>query len=411
MSLKLLSFNFADLKPVSGVELGCAETGVCQPNRNDLLIIRLAFTATVAGVFTNNLFCAAPVQICKENLKKVNSDIPIRALLINVGNANAGTGKNGLVLAQIACNQLAELLNCLPRQILPFSTGVILAPLPIDRIKIGLPLAIRNLGPNNWFSAAKTIMTTDTRPKAVSQTFIIHNKCITITGIGKGSGMIRPNMATMLSFIASDVKMPYSILKTLVQDTANQSFNCITVDGETSTNDAFLLIATGTSGLEITDVNSVEYKTFRDIIYTFAQDLACQIVLDGEGATKFITVVVEEGKSIEECRKIAYTIANSPLVKTAFFASDPNLGRILVAIGYAGVNDLDVSKLDLYLDDLCVAKNGELYPEYTDINGKYIMQKSKIKIHVKLARGTAKAKVWTCDFSHDYISINANYRS
>jgi len=401
----------ADLKPVAGIELGYAEAGVRKANRKDLLVMKLAPSATIAGVFTLNRFCAAPVQVCKTHLEQVSVAAPIRALVINTGNANAGTGEEGLARANETCAELAALLDLQPQQILPFSTGVILEPLPVDRIKAGLPKAIANLQADNWFNAAESIMTTDTQPKAASRTLTIAGKQVVMTGISKGAGMIKPNMATMLGFLAFDAKLPQALLNQLVKDAADQSFNCITIDGDTSTNDSFMLIATGAGELEITSADSTEYRELAVAVTSLSQHLAHQIIRDGEGATKFIEVTVEDGKNVEECRKIAYSIAHSPLVKTAFFASDPNLGRILAAIGYAGVDDLDVSKLNLYLDDVWVAKNGGRNPEYQEEDGQRVMKKSEIVVRVKLGRGAAKASVWTCDLSHEYVTINADYRS
>lgn len=402
----------AKLKPVPGLELGYAKAGIRKANRKDLLVMRLAETATVAGVFTTNRFCAAPVQICKTHLELAAEGIsPIRALVINTGNANAGTGESGLANANETCEALAKLLGLQAQQVLPFSTGVILEPLPVERVKAGLPDAIANLKTDNWFDAAETIMTTDTQPKAASRTVFIRGTAITITGISKGAGMIKPNMATMLGYVATDAKVAQPVLNQLVKAAADQSFNCITIDGDTSTNDSFMLIATGAAGVEITSTDSEEYAVLAQAVIELSQELAQAIVRDGEGATKFMTIVVEEGKTVEECRKIAYSIGHSPLVKTAFFASDPNLGRILAAIGYAGIEDLDVSKLNLYLDDVWVAKNGGRNPEYREEDGQRVMKQSEITIRVKLARGNASATVWTCDLSHDYVSINADYRS
>ena len=401
----------SDLKAVAGIELGYAEAGVRKANRKDLLVLKLAPTATVAGVFTKNRFCAAPVQVCKTHLEQVKDGTPIRALVINTGNANAGTGEEGLQRANATCEALAGLLGCAPSQILPFSTGVILEPLPVERIVAGLPQAIGNLKADNWFNAAEAIMTTDTQPKAASRTVTIAGKQVVMTGISKGAGMIKPNMATMLGFLAFDAKLPQALLNQLVKDAADHSFNCITIDGDTSTNDSFMLVATGAGALEISSADSAEYKQLAAAVTELSQHLAHQIVRDGEGATKFIEVAVEDGKSIEECRQIAYSIGHSPLVKTAFFASDPNLGRILAAIGYAGVDDLDVSKINLWLDDVWVAKDGGRNPDYREEDGQRVMKKAEIVVRVKLARGNAKASIWTCDLSHDYVSINADYRS
>lgn len=398
----------ANLKPVAGLELGYAEAGIKKPGRKDLLIIKLPEGATVAGVFTTNRFCAAPVQLAKAHLASGKS---MRALVINTGNANAGTGEAGLANASATCAALADLLGCDAQQILPFSTGVILEPLPVERLVAGLPAAIANLKTDNWINAAEAIMTTDTQPKAASRTVMIAGKSVALTGISKGAGMIKPNMATMLGYIACDAKVPQALLNDLVKHAADQSFNCITIDGDTSTNDSFMLIATGAGALEISDAKSAEYAALQEAITGLAQELAQMIVRDGEGATKFITIKIEQGKSRDECRKIAYAIGHSPLVKTAFFASDPNLGRILAAIGYAGVDDLDVAKIDLYLDDVWVAKNGGRNPAYREEDGQRVMQQSEITVRVTLARGDAAATIWTCDLSHDYVSINADYRS
>ena len=405
----------ANLKPVPGIALGFAEAGVRKPNRKDVLIMTLAPGATVAGVFTTNRFCAAPVQVCKSHLASqqhgAGADAGMRALLINTGNANAGTGATGLADANATCAALAGLLGCTPTQILPFSTGVILEPLPVARIVAGLPAAIASLKEDNWLAAAESIMTTDTQPKAASRTLVINGQTITLTGISKGAGMIRPNMATMLGFLATDAGVAQPLLERLVRQAADQSFNCITIDGDTSTNDSFILVATGASDMQISDAASPEYAALSAAVIALSQELAQMIVRDGEGATKFITITVEEGASVAECRQIAYSIGHSPLVKTAFFASDPNLGRILCAIGYAGVDDLDVEKLDLYLDEVLVAKNGGRNPAYLEADGQRVMQQSEITIRVRLGRGAHAATIWTCDLSHEYVTINADYRS
>ena len=402
----------AHLTAVAGIELGHAEAGVRKPGRKDLLVMKLAPTATVAGVFTTNRFCAAPVQVCKAHLEGLHiAAAPIRALVVNTGNANAGTGESGLANANAVCASLADLLGCDSAQILPFSTGVILEPLPVDRVVAGLPQALANLEADNWYRAAETIMTTDTQPKAASRQLVINGETITLTGISKGAGMIKPNMATMLGFVATDAKVSQTVLEHMVKQAADQSFNCITIDGDTSTNDSFMLIATGAAKLDVISIDSAEYTALADAVTALSRELAQMIVRDGEGATKFITVTVEAGKSIEECRQIGYAIAHSPLVKTAFFASDPNLGRILAAIGYAGVTDLDVSKLNLYLDDVWVARNGGRHPDYREQDGQRVMQQSEITVRVDLARGDAAATIWTCDLSHEYVTINADYRS
>jgi glutamate N-acetyltransferase/amino-acid N-acetyltransferase len=398
----------ADLKPVNGIELGFAEAGIKKPGRKDVLVMKLAEGATVAGVFTKNRFCAAPVQVSKANLA---SGKPIRALVINTGNANAGTGEPGLANAKATCDEVAKLLGLDAQQVLPFSTGVILEPLPVQKIVAGLPAAIANLKADNWFNAAEAIMTTDTQPKAASRTVTIGGHAVTMTGISKGAGMIKPNMATMLGYLALDAKVAQPVLDELVKYAADRSFNSITIDGDTSTNDSFILMATGTGSLEVNSLDSADYAALRDAVTDISRNLAQQIIRDGEGATKFMTITVEEGRDMEECRKIAYSIAHSPLVKTAFFASDPNLGRILAAIGYAGVDDLDVTKLDMYLDDVWVAKAGGRNPDYKEEDGQRVMKQAEITVRVKLARGDAAATVWTCDLSHDYVSINADYRS
>ncbi len=412
MAVNLHLPDAAQLMPVTGVELGHAEAGIRKTGRKDLLVLRLAPTATVAGVFTTNRFCAAPVQISQAHLASLRtSGQPVRALVVNTGNANAGTGKEGLARARATCSALAELLGCAPEQVLPFSTGVILEPLPVDRLTAGLPQAIANLEADNWYAAAEAIMTTDTQPKAASRTVEIAGHSVTLTGISKGAGMIQPNMATMLGFLAIDAKVAQPVLEQLVKQTADRSFNCITIDGDTSTNDAFMLLATGAGTLEVQDSSEPEYAELAQVVAELAQELAQMIVRDGEGATKFMTITVEEGRDVAECRQIAYSIAHSPLVKTAFYASDPNLGRILAAIGYAGVNDLDVEQVNLYLDDVWVARNGGRNPDYHESDGQRVMQQSEIQIRVTLGRGQAAATIWTCDLSHDYVSINADYRS
>lgn len=398
----------AQLTPVPGLQLGYAQAGIKKPGRKDLLVLKLAPGATVAGVFTTNRFCAAPVQVSKDHLAGTQ---PIVALVVNTGNANAGTGEAGLANANATCAALAKLLGCEANQILPFSTGVILEPLPLEKLVAGLPAAIANLNEDSWFDAAEAIMTTDTQPKAASRVVTIAGKRVTMTGISKGAGMIKPNMATMLGFMACDAKISQPVLQTLVKQAADASFNCITIDGDTSTNDSFMLMATGAGELEITDAASADYHALAEAVIGLSQELAQMIVRDGEGATKFITVHVEQGRDVEECRKIAYAIGHSPLVKTAFFASDPNLGRILAAIGYAGVNDLDVNQINLYLDDVWVAKQGGRHPDYQEHDGQRVMKQSEITVRVTLARGEAAATIWTCDLSHDYVSINADYRS
>jgi glutamate N-acetyltransferase/amino-acid N-acetyltransferase len=402
----------ADLKPVNGIEIGFAEAGIKKPNRKDVLVMKLAEGATVSGVFTLNRFCAAPVQVSKANLEAVkNGGAPIRALVVNTGNANAGTGEPGLANAQATCAEVARLLGLDAQQVLPFSTGVILEPLPVQKIVAGLPAAIANLKADNWFNAAEAIMTTDTQPKAASRTVSIGGHTVTLTGISKGAGMIKPNMATMLGYVACDARVAQPVLDELVKYAADRSFNSITIDGDTSTNDSFMLIATGAGTLEIDAASGADYEALKEAVTEISRNLAQQIIRDGEGATKFMTITVEQGRDLAECRKIAYAIAHSPLVKTAFFASDPNLGRILAAVGYAGVDDLDVTRLDMYLDDVWVAKSGGRNPDYKEEDGQRVMKQSEITVRVTLARGEAAATVWTCDLSHDYVSINADYRS
>jgi glutamate N-acetyltransferase/amino-acid N-acetyltransferase len=402
----------ADLKPVNGIELGFAEAGIKKPNRKDVLVMKLAEGATVAGVFTKNRFCAAPVQVSKAHLAAVaGGGKPIRALVVNTGNANAGTGETGLANAQATCAEAARLLGLDAQQVLPFSTGVILEQLPVQKVVAALPGALANLKADNWFNAAEAIMTTDTQPKAASRTVTIDGHSVTMTGISKGAGMIKPNMATMLGYLAFDAKVAQPVLDELVRHAADRSFNSITIDGDTSTNDSFIIMATGAGTLEVNSTSDSAYAALRDAVTSISRNLAQQIIRDGEGATKFMTITVEQGRDLEECRKIAYSIAHSPLVKTAFFASDPNLGRILAAIGYAGVDDLDVTKLDLYLDDVLVAKAGGRNPDYKEEDGQRVMKQAEILVRVTLARGDAEATVWTCDLSHDYVSINADYRS
>ena len=405
MPVNLIAPVAAELLPVAGVSLGIAEAGIKRAGRKDLLVIKLDDGAAVAGVFTTNRFCAAPVTVAKEHLAAGKG---VRALVVNTGNANAGTGEQGMQSARRTCAELAQHLGCAPEQVLPFSTGVIMEPLPVDKIVAGMPQAIANLKADNWFDAAHAIMTTDIVAKAVSKQVQIGGKAVTVTGISKGSGMIHPNMATMLGYIATDAAIAQPLLQAMVREAANKSFNCITVDGDTSTNDALMLIATGKSGVQI---GVAERAAMQTAVTEVATLLAQAIVRDGEGATKFMTIRVEGGKDEAECRKIGYAIAHSPLVKTAFFASDPNLGRILAAIGYAGVDDLDVARLKLYLDDVLVAEHGGRAASYREEDGARVMKQSDITIRVVLDRGATDATLWTCDFSYDYVKINASYRS
>ncbi len=396
------------LFPVSGVELGVAEAEIRKKNRRDLTLVKLAPGCTVAGVFTLNRFCAAPVQLCRNHLA---SGKEIRALVINTGIANAGTGEPGRQAAQATCEAVGALLGVTAEQVLPFSTGVILEPLPVDRLVAGLPAAQADLKTDNWHAAAHAIMTTDTVAKAASRTVTVNSKKVTISGISKGAGMIKPNMATMLGFLATDAGIAQPLLDTLVKEAADASFNCITVDGDTSTNDSWVMIASGQSGASFTAESDAGWAEVKAAIIAVSVELAQAIVRDGEGATKFITVAVEGGKDREECRKVGYAIGHSPLVKTAFFASDPNLGRILAAIGYAGIADLDVDGVKVWLDDVLVAENGGRAAAYKEEDGARVMAQAEITVRVALGRGNAEARVYTCDFSYDYVKINADYRS
>jgi glutamate N-acetyltransferase/amino-acid N-acetyltransferase len=401
----------ADLKPVKGFEMGIAEAGIKKANRKDLLVMTLAPGSQVAGVFTLNRFCAAPVQVCREHLAPEGRNGEIRALVVNTGNANAGTGEQGMRHALETCDALAKDLKLKPEQILPFSTGVILEPLPIQKIINALPKAVANLGEDHWFDAAEAIMTTDTQPKASSVTIQTPAGQVVITGICKGAGMIHPNMATMLGFIATDAGFAPGLLGNLTREVADLSFNAITIDGDTSTNDSFIIMATGQSSVHIKSVGDPNYVVVREALIGLATKLAQMIVRDGEGATKFMTIEVLGGKTAEECRLVAKAVAHSPLVKTAFFASDPNLGRILAAIGYAGIQDLDVNHVQMWLGDVWVAKDGGRNPSYQEADGQRVMQAPEITVKIDLGRGTASQTMWTCDLSHDYVSINADYRS
>lgn len=407
MAVNFPPISADQLKPVAGVQLGYAQAGIRKTDRKDLLVITVPEGASVAGVFTTNAFCAAPVHVCKRHLALNHG---IRALVVNTGCANAGTGVQGMEDAQKTCAELAQRLNLKDSQILPFSTGVILENLPMDRLIAGLNPAIKNLTEDNWLNAAQAIMTTDTLPKAVSRQIQIKGQTITLTGISKGAGMIKPNMATMLGFIATDVGIAQKDLDTLMRQVADQSFNCITIDGDTSTNDSFIVMASGASEVHIAP-NQPEYAKFAQALTEVAQELAQLIVRDGEGATKFISIVVENARDEAEAKTVAYSVAHSPLVKTAFFASDPNLGRILAAIGYADVTNLDVNTIEVYLDDVHVATAGGRHPEYTEAAGQAVMNQAEITVRIVLNRGDVNATVWTCDLSHEYVSINADYRS
>ena len=409
MPVNLLAPDASTLLPVPGLRIGTAMAGVRKANRRDLVVFALEDGATVAGVFTTNRFCAAPVQVCREHLA---GGAGVRALVINTGNANAGTGAPGLAAARETCDAVARLAGCAPAQVLPFSTGVIMEPLPVARIVAGLPAAWADLADDRWAQAAEGIMTTDTLPKACSQQVDIDGRAVTVTGIAKGAGMIRPNMATMLGFVGTDAVLAPGVAQALVRAAADRSFNRITIDGDTSTNDAFVLMATGRAGhAPITGLETPAGRVLAQAVFEVATQLAQAIVRDGEGATKFITVQVDGGRSEAECRQVAYAIAHSPLVKTAFFASDPNLGRILAAVGYAGITDLDQTTIDLFLDEVHVARGGGRHPGYREEDGQRVMKQAEITVRVDLHRGDASTTVWTCDLSHDYVSINADYRS
>ena len=409
MSVDLNAPNPAELHAVAGLRIGVTEAGIRKVNRKDLTVVLIDHGASVAGVFTQNRFCAAPVQICREHLA---TEQGIRALLINTGNANAGTGADGRHRALTSCVALANKLGVTPQQILPFSTGVIMESLPVERVIAGLDAALADVSESNWLRAAEGIMTTDTVAKAYSAQVMIGGAQVTITGISKGAGMIRPNMATMLGFMATDACINPSIMKALALELAEGSFNRVTVDGDTSTNDSFVVIATNkVAHASIDSLESSDGQALKSAMLEVARKLAQAIVRDGEGATKFITVQVEGGKTSAECRQVAYAIAHSPLVKTAFFASDPNLGRILAAVGYAGIDDLDQSGIDLYLDDVYVAVQGGRHPQYREEDGQRVMKQREITVRVVLGRGQATDTVWTCDLSHEYVTINADYRS
>lgn len=398
------------LSPIPGCELGFAQAGIRRPGRKDLLVMRLAEGASVAGVFTQNAFCAAPVQVCRQHLA---TGLGIRALLVNTGCANAGTGRGGLEDARTSCVALAQSLGCAPEQVLPFSTGVILERLPMERLLGGLSQAVLGLGQADWLDAAEAIMTTDTLPKAASRQVVLARGTLTLTGISKGAGMIRPNMATMLGYLATDAGLPQPMLAALLHRAADQSFNAITIDGDTSTNDSFIGMATGQGAVrfEPQDLGSADWLAFEAAFVELAQELAQAIVRDGEGATKFITITVEGARSREEARQVAYAVGHSPLVKTAFFASDPNLGRILAAVGYSGIPGLEVDSVSVWIGDTRVVESGGRAASYTEAAGQAEMARSDIPVRIDLGRGEQRARVWTCDLSHDYVRINADYRS
>ena len=417
MPVNLSLPDASHLYAIRGVRMGIAEAGIRKTNRKDLTVVLIEDGASVAGVFTQNRFCAAPVQICREHLnlaetKGMAQAEGIRAMVINTGNANAGTGEDGLMRARATCQALALKLGITPEQVLPFSTGVIMEPLPYERIAAGLDAALVDAVEHNWYRAAEAIMTTDTVPKAFSKKVQIGGKTVSITGISKGAGMIRPNMATMLGFMATDACVAPALMQTLATALTQGSFNRITVDGDTSTNDSFVVIATNKAGHPpIMSLSSADGAVLQAAMLDIARALAQAIVRDGEGATKFITVQVDGGKSSVECSKVAYAIAHSPLVKTAFFASDPNLGRILAAVGYAGIDDLDQTKIELFLDDVHVATHGGRNPSYQEADGQRVMKQAEITVRVVLGRGTSSETIWTCDFSEEYVKINADYRS
>ena len=409
MAVNLAPPEPSSLLAVPGVDLGWAEAGIRKPGRKDLLLMRIGRGASVAGVFTRNRFCAAPVLVCREHLAAGGG---IRALIVNTGNANAGTGAPGLADARATCADVARVLDCRASEVLPFSTGVIMEPLPLQRLLAGLPQAVQRLAPGHWGQAAEAIMTTDTVPKATSRSAVIDGRPTSVTGIAKGAGMIRPNMATMLGFIATDATVAPPLWRELTAQIADASFNRITVDGDTSTNDSLILVATGASRVSpIETAEDPRLGALRGALLEVAQQLAQAIVRDGEGATKFIEIVVEEARTADEASRVAYSIAHSPLVKTAFFASDPNLGRILAAVGNGGIDDLDQGRVRLHLNDVWVARDGGRHPQYREEDGQRVMKGSEISVRVGLGRGAASATVWTCDLSHDYVSINADYRS
>jgi len=408
MPVNLSAPTSSSLLPIDGIEIGIASAGIKTVDKADLVLIKIAEGSSTSAVYTKNAFCAAPVTIAKQHQQQT----PAQYLLINSGNANAGTGEQGMLAAQNCCQAVADVAEVTANTVLPFSTGVIGQQLPVEKITDVIPHAYQNLKTDNWFDAAHAIMTTDTIAKAISQKIEIDGQTITVTGMAKGSGMIRPDMATMLSYIATDAAIEQSVLDSMLQNSVDQSFNRITVDGDTSTNDACVLMATGRAGNKpITDIDNASAEKLYQLIAEISQQLAHAIVRDGEGATKFIAVDIVQGVNTEECRQVAYTIAHSPLVKTALFASDPNWGRILAAVGRSGLVEFDLSKVAIYLDNVCIVKNGEPASTYTEEQGQQVMDQDEITIKVELGRGDAKDTVWTCDFSYDYVKINAEYRS
>jgi glutamate N-acetyltransferase/amino-acid N-acetyltransferase len=413
MPVRLSPPDPASLHPVPGVRIGTTMAGIRKANRRDLVVFELAEGSAVAGVFTQNRFCAAPVIVCREHLAAAAPGRSgIRAFVINTGNANAGTGDDGLARTRRTCEAAAARLGVAPQQVLPFSTGVIMEVLPVERIEAGLPAALAALSASGWAEAAQGIMTTDTVPKAVSRRVSIGGRTVTVTGIAKGAGMIRPNMATMLSFVATDACIAPALLRDIAKEAADAGFNRITIDGDTSTNDSFVIAATGHAGGEaIAEAASAEGQAIRAALCEVCEALAQAIVRDGEGASKFITVQVQGGRDEAECRAVAYAVAHSPLVKTAFFASDPNLGRILAAVGYAGVADLDPARIEMHLGDVHVVTAGGRHPAYVEADAARAMQEAEVTVRLHLGRGDAAATVWTCDFSTEYVRINADYRS
>lgn len=401
-------YPFPQMHPVQGVKLTAVSAGIKKVGRRDVVLLELAEGSSVAGVFTKNAFCAAPVTVCKEHLAKA----PIRFLVINSGNANACTGEQGLMDAKATCAAIAELTGVTPEQVLPFSTGVIGEPLPVQKITAVIPEALQKVNINGWDDAGAGIMTTDTRPKGFSQQFEYQGKTITVNGISKGAGMIKPNMATMLGYIATDAKIAQPLLQALAREAADKSFNRITIDGDTSTNDSCILIATGQVDVpEVTEATGELYEKLHNVILAAHIHLAKSIVSDGEGATKFVTVAVSGGANRDECLDVAYAVAHSPLIKTALFASDPNWGRIVAAIGYAGVPDLDATKVRVHLNDTLIVEHGARAKSYTEAQGQAVMSQAEIAININLGRGEVAETVWTTDLSYEYVRINADYRS
>jgi glutamate N-acetyltransferase / amino-acid N-acetyltransferase len=401
--------NKKTMFPVKGIQLGISKAGIKYPDRKDLLLIKADAGTQMAGVFTQNAFCAAPVHLCKERLQSFDSGQD-NYLLVNTGNANAGTGEQGMLDALSCTQSVAQLSGCEEKQVFPFSTGVIGEELPVDKIVSAIPEVISDLKATHWESAAEAILTTDTVTKKSSVQLQLQGQAVTISGISKGSGMIRPDMATMLAFITTDLAIEKRQLQELVKQMADISFNRITVDGDTSTNDSCMLLATAQT-VNISDLTAIEYKEFVHALTQVFENLAKAIILDGEGASKLITIDVLQGKNEQECKDVAYTIAHSPLVKTAFFASDPNWGRILAAVGRSGLDNFDINSIEIYLDDICIVRDGGKAASYLEQDGQQVMDQNSITVRVLLSRGEAKTSVWTCDFSYDYVKINAEYRS